>query len=44
MAAPDIAEKRSEMGYGNRMYLGNGARYVTPDFAASVARTENGSA
>lgn len=38
---PDIAAKRSEMGYGNRMYMGGrgGGRFEAPSFAASVART-----
>ena len=37
---PDIAEKRSEMSYGNRLYLGAASgRYEPPDFAARVART-----
>ncbi len=37
---PDIAAKRAEMGYGNRIYLGTSSgRFETPDFARNVART-----
>jgi hypothetical protein len=36
---PDVHQMRAAMGYGNRMYLWNGQRFETPDFAAQVART-----
>jgi hypothetical protein len=38
---PEIVEKRTVMGYGNRMYLkaGEGPTFVQPDFRDSVSRT-----
>jgi len=36
---PDIAQMRSEMGYGNRMYLGGESPFGSPSFAKNVART-----
>ena len=37
---PDVQRMRSQMGYGNRMYLGTDkTRFANPQFAADVART-----
>ncbi len=38
---PEVHQMRAQMGFGNRMFLRrpDGSGYVTPSFAASVART-----
>ncbi len=36
---PDVHAMRAAMGYGNRMFLRRGDRFVTPGFAPQVART-----
>lgn len=36
---PDIHMMRLQMGYGNRMYLGQGKQFVQPEFKEQVART-----
>jgi len=37
--APDVAQMRSRMGYGNRMYLSSDEGFVEPSFKDQVART-----